>query len=309
MARHRQHLFRAGAPGDLRGDIRHGNHQIGIEDRIGITWQAAPMGNGRIPGRSLGREAPVSEPFVSHIIGGHHAHLGAHFDGKIAKRQPPFYRKRAHCRTGIFHRVTCASTSAETANGMQDHILRRDACRCRAFEANAHALWFFLRQGLCGQHMAQFGCANAKGQGAKPAIGAGMAIAAHHGGAGQHNAKLWPHHMHNAIAILAKIKKPDAGFRGPLAQTCDQLTTFREAFRGAPGRCRHRVIRRCEGKCRMRHRITRFPHFTQRPPAREIMQQHAVAMQQRPAGTKIRDHMRVPNLVKQRRRHVHSPNA
>ena len=145
--------------------------------------------------------------------------------------------------------------------------------------------------------MAQFRSANAKGQGAKPAIGAGMAIAAHHGGTRQHNAKLRPHHMHNAIAILAKIKKPDARLCGALAQSCDQLTTFREAFRRAPGRCRYSVIQRCEGKFGMRHRIARFPNFTQRPPAREIMQQHAVAMQQRPAGTKIRDHMRVPNLV------------
>ena len=175
------------------------------------------MGDGGIPGRSLGREAPAGQPFVSHIIGCNHAHLGAHFDGKIAQRQSPFHRKRAHRRTGIFHRVTCASTGTETANGMQDHVLGCHAGRGRAFKANAHALWFFLRQGLCGEHMAQFGCANAKGQGAKPAIGAGMAIAAHHGGAGQHNAKLRPHHMHNAIAILAKIEKPDAGFSGALA--------------------------------------------------------------------------------------------
>ena len=145
--------------------------------------------------------------------------------------------------------------------------------------------------------MAQFRCANAKGQSAKPTIGASVTIAANQRGARQHNAKLWPHHMHNAIAILTEIEKPDAGFGRALAQACDQLTTLREAFRRAPRRCRDRVIRCREGKFGMGDGITCFPHFTQRPPAREIMQQHAVAMQQRPAGTKIRNHMRIPNLV------------
>ena len=103
--------------------------------------------------------------------------------------------------------------------------------------------------------------------------------------------------MHNAIAILTEIKKPDAGFCCALAQARDQLSALWEAFRRTARCCRHRMIRRGEGQFRMRNGITRFAHFTQCPPAREIMQQHAVAMQQGPAGTEIGNHMRVPNLV------------
>src|SRR5258708_40346545 len=49
--------------------------------------------------------------------------------------------------------------------------------------------------------------ADAKGEGAQAAIGAGMAIAADERQSWENQTKLWPHHMDDALAFFPQIKK------------------------------------------------------------------------------------------------------
>ena len=64
-----------------------------------------------------------------------------------------------------------------------------------------------LAQGLGHQGMRALRRADAKGEGAQAAIGAGMAIAADERQSWENQTKLWPHHMDDALAFFPQIKK------------------------------------------------------------------------------------------------------
>ena len=148
--------------------------------------------------------------------------------------------------------------------------------------------------------MREFGGADPKGQRAKRPVRAGVAVAADQRDAGQHDAKLRPHDVHNALAILAEVEKPYAGRLRLLAQPGTQAFARCEAVMDAVRRAGDGVVGRGEGELRVADGQATLQHVRQRPAAGEVMQQVAVDMQQRPAVAEVGDHVSIPDLIEHR---------
>jgi hypothetical protein len=93
--------------------------------------------------------------------------------------------------------------------------------------------------------MRQLTRSDAEGQGAQPAMCAGMAVAAHDQAAGKAKAQFGPDHMDDALAGLIDVEHFDAGGGGFYPQRRQQ---FLPDLDGASpsARRRDRVIRRCK---------------------------------------------------------------
>ena len=148
-----------------------------------------------------------------------------------------------------------------------------------ALEVHAHGLGLALDQGLRRQHMDHLGGADAEGERAHAAMGAGVAVAAHEQGAGQGEALLGSDDMDDALAGLAEIEQPDAGRRGLGPQARQQLQSDL-AGAGPSARRRNRMVRRREGQFRIMHRQVAVFEIEQAARAAQIVQQVTVDVKQ-----------------------------
>ena len=170
----------------------------------------APVGDGLVPLRALGRVGPALEELEGLVVGRHHADLGAELDREIADREPAFDLHVADRAAGIFDGVAGAAGRADLADQMQNQVLGRDAGRALAVEGDAHALGLALHQRLRRQHVDHLGGADAEGDRAQAAMGAGVAVAAHQQRARQGDALFRSHDMDDALARLAEVEQLDA---------------------------------------------------------------------------------------------------
>ena len=291
-------MFRAGAPGDLRHDLVHVDPHLGVEHGVGIARERAPVGDGLVPQRALGRIGPVLEEFEGDIVGRHHADLGAELDREIAHREPAFDLHVADRAAGIFDGVARAAGGADLADEMQDHVLGRDAGRALAVEGHAHALGLGLHQRLRRQHMDHLGGADAEGDGAHAAMGAGVAVAAHQQGARQGDALLRSHDMDDALAGLAEIEQFYAPALGLVAHVIEpRRIGFQRLVRTA-GLGRDDVVEGGEGEIGIAHAVARILDRL-KPAAAAVMHEMAADVQQGVAIAEIGDDVAIPNLVEQ----------
>ena len=235
----RDDMLGAGAPGDLRHDLVHVDRHLDVEHRVGVARQRAPVGDGLVPLRALGRIGPALQELEGLLVGRDHADLGAELDREIAHREPAFDLHVADGAAGIFDGIARAAGGADLADQMQDHVLGRDARCALAVEGDAHALGLGLHQRLRRQHMDHLGGADAEGDGAHAAMGAGVAVAAHQQGAGQADALLGPDDMDDALAGLAEVEQLYAPALGLVAHVDRAAAHRASACRGC-GRARSR---------------------------------------------------------------------
>ena len=94
------------------------------------------------------------------------------------------HRERADGRAAVFEHMARAAGYAHLADDGEDQILRGDPGRQPALDVDREGLRFALQQALGGEHVADFGAADAEGEGAERSVGARVAVAAHDGHAG-----------------------------------------------------------------------------------------------------------------------------
>ena len=95
-----------------------------------------------------------------------------------------------------------------------------------ALEGDAHAPGLALHQRLRRQHVDHLGGADAEGDGAHAAVGAGVAVAAHQQRAGQGDALLGPDDVDDALAGLAEVEQPDAPAPGLVAHVVEASAAY-----------------------------------------------------------------------------------
>ena len=102
--------------------------------------------------------------------------------------------------------MTGAAIDADPADDGEHDVLGRHTGRKPAVDDDLERLRLALQQALRGQHVADFGGADAKGEGAECAVRAGMAVAADDGLAGLRGALFGPDDVHDAAA---RVLQPD----------------------------------------------------------------------------------------------------
>ncbi len=155
-----------------------------------------------------------------------------------------------------------------------------------------------LDQRLRGQHMDHLGGADAEGDGAHAAVGAGVAVAAHQQGARQGNALLRSHDMDDALAGLAEIEQLYAPALGLVAHVIEPLRVGLQRFVGASGLGRDDVVERGKGEIGIAHPVARILDRLQ-PAAAAVMHEVAADVQERVAVAQIGDDVAIPDLVEQ----------
>ena len=184
------------------------------------------------------------------------------------------------------------------ADQRQDHVLGGDAGRQLALELDPHGLGPALDQRLRRQHMGEFAGADAEGQRAEAAMGAGMAVAADDQAAGKAQAQLRPDDMDDALAGLVDIEQLDAARRGLDPQRRQQfladLAGARPSVRG-----RDRMVRGRKGQFRIVNFQIAALEIEQAARAAEIVQQMAIDVEQVGIVAETGDDMLVPDFGQQ----------
>ena len=292
-------MLGAGAPGDLRRHLAHVDRVLAIELGVGIGGQRAPVRDGAVPHRVLGREVAAGEIVEGDVVGRHHAGARAHLDREIADREPSFDRQAPDRRAGIFDGMAGAGRRADIADQVQDHVLGRHALGDPALEMHAEALGLALDHGLGGERMHQLRGADAEGERAHAAMGAGVAVAADQGRAGQGERQLGPDDVHDAVAVLAEVEQADAVLGRGGAHVADQRLAGRKGLLGAARRRRDGMVGRAVDQPRLGRRIAFLDGFLQGARTGQVVQQQTVDMQQHEAVAEIGDDVAVPDLVEQ----------
>ena len=150
-------------------------------------------------------------------------------------------------RSRVFDGVADAAVTPNVRMMREDHVLRHDAVLQRAVDADPDRSRLALRKRLRGEHVLDFGSADAPGERAEGAERGRMAVAADERAARERQAELRGDDVHDALARIADIEQADAVVGAVLAQEADELGACREARVVAPGLRRQDVVLRREG--------------------------------------------------------------
>jgi hypothetical protein len=169
----------------------------------------------------LGREAAALEIGEGGLVGSDHAGAGAGFDAHVADGHAAFHGERADGGAGVLDDAAGCAVGADLADDGEDDVLGGDAGGQLAFDGDAEGLGLGLRQGLRGQHVLDFAGADAEGERAECAVGAGVRVAADDGHAGLGDAELGADDVDDALVARVDVVELDAEVGAVLAQRGD----------------------------------------------------------------------------------------
>ena len=193
------HHARVRAPGYVRFERRAVDLYKAVIFRAFIRGELAPFLNGSVEFLALRHLRPSAHILEGRVVGGDHACARAAFDGHVAYGHPAFHRHGANHLTGVFDCMACRARNANLADDAEYDILRRNAQRQLAVDADFHRLGLELAQRLSGKHMLHFRCANAHSERAECAVRRGVAVAAYDDLARLRVTLLRPYDVDNAL--------------------------------------------------------------------------------------------------------------
>ena len=211
----------------MRDDVGAVEDDLVVEHGVVVGHQRPPVGNGGVPVvpvRGVGTAFEVGE---GGVVGGDQAGLGARLDRHVAHRHPPLHREAADHLAPVLDDRSDAAAGAEAADDRQDHVLGRRALGQRAVHRDGERARPLLEKRLGRQHVLDLAGADAERQGAERPVCAGVAVAAHHGHAGQGEAHLGADHVHDALARVAHRIEADPELVAVVAQRLDLLPADR----------------------------------------------------------------------------------
>jgi hypothetical protein len=124
-------------------------------------------------------------------------------------------------RAGVLDDIAGGAGGADLADDVQDDVLGGDADGERAFDVDAEGFWLRLRKGLRGHDVLDFGGADAEGERAECAVGAGVRVAADDRHPWLRQAKLRPDDVDDALRGRLHVEELDAELGAVVAQGLD----------------------------------------------------------------------------------------
>ena len=155
--------------------------------------------------------------------------------------------------------------------------------------------------------MLDLGGADAEGQRPEGAVGAGVAVAADDGRAGQGEALLGADDVHDALADVAHAEQLDAELGAVLGQRVDldARDLVGDRLRAVAGR--HVVVGHRQGRVGPAHLAAGQPQALEGLRAGDLVDEVAVDVEEAGAVRLRVDEMGVPDLLEQRARLGHAP--
>ena len=167
-----------------------------------VTHEGLPVANGLVPIFARGRKRFAAHIFNRLFIDGNKAASGTGFNRHIAKRHALFHRKRADGAAGKFNRAARAACGTDFADDGKRNVLTGDARAELTFHAHEHVAVFLRKKRLGGKHVLDFRGADPERERRAGAVGGRVAVAAHHGHAGERRALLGPHDVNDALTLI-----------------------------------------------------------------------------------------------------------
>ena len=191
-----------------------------------------------------------------------------------------------------------AAGGADLANNGEDDVLRRHALRQRTVDLDEHVLRLGLDQRLGGEHVLDFGGADAVGERAEGAMGRGVAVTAHDRHAGQGKALLRADDVDDALAAVGGVVIFDAEIGGVPGQRLDLDAAFLvlDAVHPVGGR-RHVVVDDGEGALGLADLAVGQAQALEGLRAGDLVNEMAVDIEEAGAVLLLGDEMLVPDLV------------
>ena len=227
-----------------------------------------------------------------------HAGARARLDRHVANRHPRFHRQRAH---GLARELDCVAGTACSADATDDRkyeIFRRDPGGQAPVDTDQHRLRLLDQQALRGQHVFDFGRADAERERRKRAVGAGVRVAADNRHAGQRRALLGADHVDDALPLVQKRKIGLGPVLADVAvQRFDLHTRNRVLDATIPVLGRRVVVGRGHHRLHAPRLAARELQSLEGLRARHFMDEMPVDVEQRRAIRFFANHMGVPQLV------------
>ena len=215
------HVFGGCAPCDGRRDVGGVERDGFIVGRVFVGFQGFPVFYGAVEFCALRRHRAVFDIVECGLVGGDEACAGAGFDRHVADGHAAFHGEVFDGFARIFKDIAIAARRADFSDDGQNHVFRAHAgCEC-SVDFDAHGFGGFLDEGLGGQNMFDFGCADAEGERAECAVGGGVAVAADDGHAGQGEALFGADDVDDALAFVEEVEELYAEFFAIVAQFFD----------------------------------------------------------------------------------------
>ncbi len=198
-------LAGVGPPGDERAELAGVDDDLGVERRVVVGDQRAPVGDGGVPVlRPRAPSVAALDVGEGRLVGGDHPGAGAGLDRHVADRHPRLHAQAPDGLAAVLQHVALAAAGADPGDHGQDQVLGGDALGQRALHGDRHRLEGLERQRLGGQHVLDLGGADAEGQRAEGAVGGGVRVAAHDRHARLGQAQLRADHVHDALIGTAQ---------------------------------------------------------------------------------------------------------
>src|SRR5947209_6218393 len=102
----------------------------------------------------------------------------------------------------------CAVDADEADQG-EDQVLGRHPGRQGTVDADLHGPWLVLPEALGGEHMLDFGCANAERQAPERAMRRGVAITTHNRHPRLRESKLWTDDVDDTLSRIPQVVEGD----------------------------------------------------------------------------------------------------
>ena len=196
-----------------------------------------------------------------------------------------------------------AALGADLADQRQREVFGSDERRRDAVETHPHGLGLAGAQRLGGQHMLHLRGADAVGEGAERAVGAGVGVSADDGHPRLGAPLFRPDHVDDAVARIGHGEELDPRVGDVAAERLELKAGLRIGDAGEAERLplgRHIVIGDREGAIRPSHRAARRAQSRERLGRGHFMDEVQVDVEDGVAARLLRHQVRIPDLVVQR---------
>ena len=200
-----------------RGTPRHGGLDVGALDDnlrvvlgVGVGSQRLPVRHSLVPRLALGGHGATLEVLEGDLVGGDDTGAGASLDGHVGDGHARLHGQLLDGVTRELNDGAGTARRADDADDVKDEILAGDSLGELALDGDAHVLAGGLEEGLSGEDVLHLGRADAEGKRAKGAVGGGVRVAAHDGGAGEGETLLGADDVHDALAAVVHAEVGEA---------------------------------------------------------------------------------------------------